>query len=101
MNGVSEVGEETLPSAATVLTLKRAWHKIRAPMGPGQRVAVAVIDRYRVRKRATGRCVFTPTCSEYARIAFTRHGAFRGSVMTVKRLLRCHGGYAGAVDYPN
>jgi putative membrane protein insertion efficiency factor len=35
-------------------------------------------------------CRFTPTCSEYAAEAVTRHGALRGTLLTVWRLLRCH-----------
>jgi putative membrane protein insertion efficiency factor len=44
-----------------------------------------------------GACRFVPTCSEYAAEAVEHHGIFRGSVMTVGRLLRCQpfarGGY--------
>ncbi|MGQ9864442.1 MAG: membrane protein insertion efficiency factor YidD [Bacteroidia bacterium] len=35
-------------------------------------------------------CRFSPTCSEYARQALLRHGAFRGSYLAMRRLLRCH-----------
>jgi len=35
-------------------------------------------------------CRFTPTCSRYAVEALQRYGAFRGSWLTVRRLLRCH-----------
>ena len=42
-------------------------------------------------------CRFTPSCSAYAMEAVTLHGAARGSLLAVKRLLRCHpfggGGY--------
>ena len=42
-------------------------------------------------------CRYTPTCSEFAMEAVTRHGALRGSAMAVKRVLSCHpfarGGY--------
>lgn len=42
-------------------------------------------------------CRFVPTCSEYAVVAITRHGACKGSVLAVWRILRCHpfsrGGY--------
>ena len=42
-------------------------------------------------------CRYTPTCSEYALEAVDRHGAVRGSVLAIWRLLRCHpfahGGY--------
>lgn len=35
-------------------------------------------------------CRFTPTCSQYAVEAITRHGAVKGLWLTVKRLCRCH-----------
>jgi uncharacterized protein len=42
-------------------------------------------------------CRFYPTCSEYGLEAIQRHGAARGSWLTLKRILRCHpfcrGGY--------
>lgn len=34
-------------------------------------------------------CRFEPTCSEYAREAVERYGAFRGTWMGIKRILRC------------
>ena len=38
----------------------------------------------------TGRCRFTPTCSEYALAAIQTHGALRGSALAGQRLCRCH-----------
>ena len=35
-------------------------------------------------------CRYVPTCSEYALEAVERHGALRGTVMAVRRVLRCH-----------
>lgn len=35
-------------------------------------------------------CRFVPTCSEYAMEAIERHGAMRGSLLALARLLRCH-----------
>jgi putative membrane protein insertion efficiency factor len=35
-------------------------------------------------------CRYAPSCSAYAIEALQRHGAFRGSWFTLKRLLRCH-----------
>lgn len=35
-------------------------------------------------------CRFTPTCSEYAAEAITRHGTVRGMLLGLYRLLRCH-----------
>jgi putative membrane protein insertion efficiency factor len=42
-------------------------------------------------------CRFYPTCSEYSLEAISKYGAFKGGIMSIKRLLRCHpfnkGGY--------
>lgn len=35
-------------------------------------------------------CRYTPSCSEYARIAVERFGAARGTWLAVRRLGRCH-----------
>ncbi|HKP70799.1 MAG TPA: membrane protein insertion efficiency factor YidD [Pyrinomonadaceae bacterium] len=34
-------------------------------------------------------CRFEPTCSEYARQAVEKYGAFKGMWMGLKRILRC------------
>jgi len=36
-----------------------------------------------------GRCRFSPSCSDYAIEALQRHGAWRGSRLALRRLLRC------------
>ena len=42
-------------------------------------------------------CRFTPSCSHYGYEAVSRHGAFKGGWMAIKRVARCHplnpGGY--------
>ena len=45
-------------------------------------------------------CRFTPTCSEYARLALIRHGLGRGSALAFLRLLRCQPLHPGGVDLP-
>lgn len=35
-------------------------------------------------------CRFTPTCSSYALEAIETYGAFKGSILSVKRILRCN-----------
>jgi len=43
-------------------------------------------------------CRFYPSCSSYALEAIQRHGAFFGSVLIIKRLLRCHPFCEGGID---
>jgi hypothetical protein len=43
-------------------------------------------------------CRFEPSCSVYAIHALERHGALGGSVLTVKRLVRCHPWCEGGYD---
>jgi len=43
-------------------------------------------------------CRFTPTCSHYAIESIQLHGAFKGFLMTISRLSRCHPWHAGGYD---
>ena len=43
-------------------------------------------------------CRFYPSCSCYAHEAVMRHGALRGTQMTVTRLARCHPWNPGGYD---
>ena len=45
-------------------------------------------------------CRFTPTCSEYARLAILKHGPWRGGLLTAGRLMRCQPFHPGGVDLP-
>ncbi len=36
-------------------------------------------------------CMFTPTCSEYAKLAIEKYGLVAGTIMAADRLLRCNG----------
>ena len=36
------------------------------------------------------RCRYSPTCSEYAIQAITKHGPWRGGKLTIKRVFSCH-----------
>ena len=44
-------------------------------------------------------CRFSPSCSKYAYEAITRFGAGRGSWLALKRILKCHPFYRGAVYF--
>lgn len=43
-------------------------------------------------------CRFTPTCSHYAVESIQCHGAFKGSLLGIKRILRCHPWHVGGHD---
>ena len=58
---------------------------------------VRVYQRY-AKSETRLRCCMTPSCSEYAILAFKKYGAIWGSIKTFKRLLRCHP--PGGIDYP-
>ena len=59
--------------------------------------AVRVYQR-EISPRRPACCHFTPTCSAYAVEALERHGARRGSWLTVRRLVRCRPGARGGAD---
>ncbi|MBS3757614.1 MAG: membrane protein insertion efficiency factor YidD [Desulfobacterales bacterium] len=45
-----------------------------------------------------GACRFYPSCSEYAYEAVKRHGAIKGGILALKRILKCHPFHPGGVD---
>ena len=44
------------------------------------------------------RCLYQPTCSEYARQALVTHGFSKGLLLAIKRLARCHPFAKGGID---
>lgn len=62
-----------MSSAAAILVgLVRAYRALLSPILP------------------FNQCRFLPTCSEYAIEALTKHGAWRGTGLAARRILRCH-----------
>jgi len=57
-----------------------------------KRVLVWLVDVYRARisPLLPPLCRFEPSCSAYAREALLRHGALKGTVLAVWRVLRCN-----------
>ena len=45
-----------------------------------------------------GSCRFVPTCSAFAQQALERHGAWKGTLLTAERLLKCHPFHPGGYD---
>ncbi len=74
----------------------------RAPAAtrlPGA-AALALLEAYRrwVSPLLPPACRYLPTCSEYGAMAIERHGLLRGTVLTLRRLLRCHPFAGGGYD---
>lgn len=44
------------------------------------------------------RCRYYPTCSTYAQQALRQHGLGYGSLLTARRIIRCHPGCEGGHD---
>ncbi len=65
-----------------------------------KKLVLLLIDGYRLLLAPIlgGQCRYTPTCSAYAREAVVKYGAWKGSVLGLRRLLRCHPFHRGGVD---
>ena len=44
-------------------------------------------------------CRYYPSCSQYAITAFEKHGAIKGFILALWRILRCNPYSNGGVDY--
>ncbi|OLN21668.1 membrane protein insertion efficiency factor YidD [Domibacillus antri] len=44
-------------------------------------------------------CRFYPTCSHYGYEAVQKHGAWKGGLLTIIRICKCHPFHPGGVDY--
>ena len=60
--------------------------------GVATRLLVALVHAYQLLLGPSlgGSCRFTPSCSCYAIEALERHGAMRGSWLSLRRVVRCH-----------
>ncbi|HET9466482.1 MAG TPA: membrane protein insertion efficiency factor YidD [Gemmatimonadales bacterium] len=65
-----------------------------------RRLIVSVIRGYQlvISPALPPRCRFTPSCSQYALEAVTRHGALKGTWLATRRLVRCHPFHPGGFD---
>jgi putative membrane protein insertion efficiency factor len=64
------------------------------------RVALTLIHAYQLGLAAFagGACRFEPSCSVYASQAIEAHGTWRGSLLALRRLSRCHPLAAPGID---
>lgn len=47
---------------------------------------------------SNGSCRYVPTCSQYALEAVEIHGVFKGSLLAIRRILRCNPFFKGGYD---
>ena len=74
----------TLPDDAPVSAPGARRHRVREAL-------IRIISLYQgFRAGRPSPCRFWPTCSAYAIDAIERHGAGRGSLLALRRVLRCH-----------
>lgn len=74
-------------------------HTTGRPHTLPQRLALRAIRAYqRVSRCTPPMCRYTPTCSEYTRIAVERHGCLKGIGLGIRRILRCHPFHPGGYD---
>jgi hypothetical protein len=69
-------------------------------MTPAARVLSAGVVAYQwtLRPFIGAQCRYEPSCSHYALEALSRHGAARGGVLAVRRVLRCNPWMPGGDD---
>ena len=64
-----------------------------------KRILIFIIEFYRryISPMKSTKCPYYPSCSEYGLEAIKKHGAIKGSLLAVWRILRCNpfskGGY--------
>ncbi|MGH7564094.1 MAG: membrane protein insertion efficiency factor YidD [Gemmatimonadota bacterium] len=62
-------------------------------------ILLALIRTYQIAMAwSPSPCRYEPSCSRYAWEAIEAHGAWRGTRLAARRLLRCHPWHAGGYD---
>ena len=64
------------------------------------RALIAIVRFYRkqVSPMSAPKCRYSPTCSAYALEALEKHGALKGGLLALKRILSCHPFHKGGYD---
>lgn len=94
VRGTSE--NEREPSTSTSTSTSRTEGDLRDAEerddGLSYRVAMSLLDFYKTQISPVlpKSCRFVPTCSEYARQAYTKYGTKKGFILTAWRIMRCN-----------
>lgn len=67
---------------------------------PMEKIIVWIIRGYRylLSPFLGQNCRFYPSCSHYAETAVKEHGFFKGSLLALRRISRCHPWHPGGID---
>ena len=71
----------------------RQWRKVLEKYkNKMQKILILIIKSYQflISPLLGSRCRFLPTCSEYFIEALQGHGLIKGTMLGVKRILKCH-----------
>jgi putative membrane protein insertion efficiency factor len=84
------------------LALGEERHHVRRGVDMIARLLIALVRAYQVVFSPwLGKvCRFEPSCSRYAVACLEAHGAMRGSLLSVRRLCKCHPFHPGGFDPP-
>ncbi len=64
-----------------------------------KKILIKIIELYQITPLSSHlKCKFYPTCSEYAKEAINTYGAFKGTLLSIKRILKCNPFSKGGVD---
>ena len=66
-----------------------------------KKVLIKLIKYYQKLPISThSHCKYLPTCSNYAIAVINNFGTFKGSLLTIKRIIKCNPFSHGGIDLP-
>ena len=66
-----------------------------------KKMLIKIIKLYqKLPLKSHSKCKYIPTCSNYALEVINTFGAFKGSLLTIKRLLKCNPFSKGGINLP-
>lgn len=92
VRGTSENEREASTSTSTSTSRTEGDGDAEERDGLSYRVAMRLLDFYKTQISPVlpKSCRFVPTCSEYARQAYTKYGTKKGFILTAWRIMRCN-----------
>ena len=66
-----------------------------------KRILIAIIKAYKkyISPYKRVKCPYYPSCSDYGLEAVEKHGAFAGSFLALRRIIKCNPFSKGGIDY--